>query len=406
MRTDRNAVRAGLFILVALVLILLIVVGIQGFAQMLQPAQLRVAHFKLSDNVGGLQLGDPVRIGGYKVGMIRSIDIVGPDEDKKVAIAFAIPSKYPLKKGAVVRVQTEVTGSSSINIEHMGAGEVIPVDVPLVGRPSAFSEILASVSTVAPRIEQIIAEVQQKTMPAVDDAVARIGKTADAFTRTADVTTETIADAKARLPLFQKRYEQLMDTGTAALGAVRDFLGPGSGDFRATLANLSETSAAIKNKLPGMLDKINTTLGRIDTAAQSAAVALKDIETIAANTKDLSAAAKGVIAGNKGKLDGMIASLKATSDNLKGASVEIRRSPWRLLYKPTPQEMGNLNLYDSARQFAEGANDLNDSVQALRDALKSGTKSEADLKALLEKMHKSFDNFQQVEQKLWEGVKE
>ena len=46
-----------------------------------------------------------------------------------------------------------------------------------------------------------------------------------------------------------------------------------------------------------------------------------------------------------------IFSLKSSSDNLKGASAEIRRSPWRLLYHPGPGELDNLELYDAARQF-------------------------------------------------------
>ena len=64
-----------------------------------------------------------------------------------------------------------------------------------------------------------------------------------------------------------------------------------------------------------------------------------------------------VVIGNRGKLEGIISSLKATGDNLKAASEEIRRSPWRLLYKPSDTEMANLNVYDSARAFSDGAFD-------------------------------------------------
>ena len=46
------------------------------------------------------------------------------------------------------------------------------------------------------------------------------------------------------------------------------------------------------------------------------------------------AAGREVVSGNRSKLDQMIASLKTTGDNLKAASSEIRRSPWRLPYKP------------------------------------------------------------------------
>lgn len=406
MRTDRNAIRAGFFILAAFALAALVVLGIEGFDRMFQPARLHTAEFRLSDNVGGLQLGDPVRIGGYKVGTVRSIDITGTDLDKKVAITFAIPAKYPLKIGTILRVDKEVTGSSALNIEDLGAGEEIAPGAPITGRPSMLAEITSNLSSIAPRIEQIVADVQRRTVPAIDAAIEKVGRTAEAFTKTADTTTLTVADARVVVPVLQKRYEQAADAAVAALAAVRDFIGPPSGDFRATMANLNHATGTLNAKLPELMDRVNATVGRMDAAVQSATAALKDIETVAANSRDLTGAARSLIVGNRGKFEAMIAALKSTSDNLKGASVEIRRSPWRLLYKPTPDEMGNLNLYDTARQFAEGANDLNDSVQALRDAIQSGDRNDADLKAMIEKMHKSFDGFRQVEQKLWQGVKE
>ena len=123
-----------------------------------------------------------------------------------------------------------------------------------------------------------------------------------------------------------------------------------------------------------------------------------------ANAKDLSAGARSVIVGNRSRLDAIVASIKTTGDNLKAASSEIRRSPWRLLYKPGKGEMANLNLYDSARQFAEGANDMNDAATALRDALASKDVDGKQLQALVDKLDKSFSGFQKVEAQLWERV--
>jgi len=69
-------------------------------------------------------------------------------------------------------------------------------------------------------------------------------------------------------------------------------------------------------------------------------------------------------------------------------------------------ELSNLNLYDSARQFAEGANELNDAAQALRDAVNSKESDPQQLQKLVNRLEKSFSNFHDVEDKLWRGVKE
>ncbi|HWB18934.1 MAG TPA: hypothetical protein VG711_01435, partial [Phycisphaerales bacterium] len=94
-----------------------------------------------------------------------------------------------------------------------------------------------------------------------------------------------------------------------------------------------------------------------------------------------------------------------TGDNLKAATAEVRRSPWRLLYKPAAGEMANLNLYDAARQFADGANDMNDAASALRDALKDPDAKQTDIEKLVEKLDTSFANFGSIEKQLWDQVK-
>src|SRR5207249_10009415 len=102
----------------------------------------------------------------------------------------------------------------------------------------------------------------------------------------------------------------------------------------------------------------------------------------------------------------MIQSLKTAGDNLKFATAEIRHSPCRLLYKPKPGEVANLNLYDATRQFAEGANDLSEAAQALRDALQDPQTDKAKIESLVTRLDQTFGQFQQVEKDLWKRVRE
>ena len=69
--------------------------------------------------------------------------------------------------------------------------------------------------------------------------------------------------------------------------------------------------------------------------------------------------------------------------------------------------MANLNLYDSARQFADGAGSLNDAALALRDALeKRGRQAGRDRRPCSASSTRSFANFREVEDKLWTLVQE
>jgi phospholipid/cholesterol/gamma-HCH transport system substrate-binding protein len=417
MAKNRSALRAGILMLVSLGLIIAVVIGVKGLAWIKDPITTHLVAFDLKTNVSGLRVGDEVRIGGAKVGEVRKImvnlDTAGAPPH--VLIAFTMPKKYVVKEGVVLRVDGTLTGTSWLNFENMGTGA--PMDSssqPLVGLPSPTTELLASVGGLAPEVKAILADVRTKTLPGVqgviDDVrtktVPKVNDAVDSFKATGDSATALTTDMRASYKPVIDKYHAVADKAIQMMEAIRAVFGDTNTDFRETMANLSKTTASLKEKLPGMLEKVDATLNKLDTAMTKVNTTLSEVHTTVTNAKELSAGAKAVIIGNKSKLDSMVDSMKKAGDNLKAATAEIRRSPWRLLYKPGKGEMANLNLYDSARQFAEGANDLNDSAAALRDALKSGNASEEEIKKLMKQVEERFGQFKEVEQKLWANVKE
>jgi ABC-type transporter Mla subunit MlaD len=172
------------------------------------------------------------------------------------------------------------------------------------------------------------------------------------------------------------------------------------------MANLNHFTGDIRQRLPDVLDRTREILVKVDLAVNRAADAMQGVQGTAANLQAATGTLRSVLVDNRSKFDGIIASLKATSDNLKYASVEIRHSPWRLLYQPKPDEIANLNIYDSVRQFAEGADSLDDASAALRDALKDPNADPAEVKRLMAHLDDSFAQFQQVQLKLWKDIRE
>jgi hypothetical protein len=67
--------------------------------------------------------------------------------------------------------------------------------------------------------------------------------------------------------------------------------------------------------------------------------------------------------------------------------------------------MANLNTYDTMRQFAEGAESLQDAAGALRDALADKNADPADVKKLMDNLNDTFAKFQAVQAKLFDQVK-
>jgi ABC-type transporter Mla subunit MlaD len=425
MPKDRSALRSGLLMLASIALIICVIIGIKGLSWINDRTKNYLVAFDLKTNIGGLRIGDEVRVGGFKVGEVKKI-MLREDKDQKhppyyILIAFSVPEKYSIREDAKIRIDGTLTGTSWLNFEELGKGTPLASDHPLIGAPSSTAELIAKVSGLAPEIQGVLTDVRTKTIPGIDDTLAdvrmktvplvnqtleKFGQTADSFKKTGDNATALTADIRSSYKPAMEHYHALADKAIASLEAIRAFFGDTTADFRVTMANLRTSTDSVKGKLPGILDKVDGALAKVETAVDGVNKAMTDVQATMASAKDLAAGAKAVVVGNKTKLDNMIASLKTAGDNLKAATAEIRRSPWRLLYKPAPNEMANLNLYDAARQFAEGANDLNDSAGALRDAIKNNQTNPEELKKLMEKVDQSFGNFKQMEDKLWSNVKE
>ncbi|MGD0541319.1 MAG: MlaD family protein [Tepidisphaeraceae bacterium] len=400
---QRNALRAGIFMLVSLALIVFVIVAISGAAKFTQAFKTYTVAFSLQDDIGGLRPGDDVRIGGLKVGSVRDIRI--DQERSAVVVLIDIPAKYVIARNAAVQVQHGLTGVAGINIRNLGRGAMLDSNDYLRGNPDEITDFTHQLAAMAPDLRQTLANVEIASGKLNTD-LDKFAQTSDSFTATGLAATTTVQELHVRVPELIARIEDLTDSGVRMLDAWRNFVGSSSGDFHQTVANLNHVTGDIRQRLPDVLDRLHGILTKIDVAVGRASTALTEIRSAAGNLDAATGALRSILVDNRSKLNGMIESLKATSDNLKYASVEIRHSPWRLLYQPKPDEVANLNIYDSVRQFAEGADSLDDAASALRDALKDPNADPAEVKRLMQHLNDSFAQFQGVQQKLWKDVRE
>ncbi len=395
-----------------------VIIAIKGTSYFSDAKVTHLVAFDLKTDIGGLRVGDEVRIGGFKVGEVERI-ILKEDQDPRrppyyLVIAISVPKKYSIREDAELRIGGTLTGTSWLNFEFLGKGNALPDEQVLIGRGSPTAELLVKAQSLEPRLNSILKQIDEQTVPNINGVVEDVKKntvpllnqTLDKYGKTADSATALSNDIRSSYKPIIEKYNAVADKAVAMMESIRALFGDTTEDFRTTVANLRKATSAFSEKLPGMLTKIDGTLGKIDTAVDQVNKSLVELHTTVVNAKEITGNAREVIVGNRSKIDGMIDSVKKAGDNLKNATAEVRRSPWRLLYKPAPGEVTNLTLYDSARQFAEGANDLNDAAAALRDAIKSGKGSEEELKPLIDKLEKSFSGFKEVEQKLWTDVKE
>jgi phospholipid/cholesterol/gamma-HCH transport system substrate-binding protein len=373
---ERSQFKAGLFIIISVLLIFGVIIAIKGVKAVFEPVEERHVRFSLSDDIGGLRIGDEVRIGGFKVGVVRRIDLEGLDKGSQASlrVTFSVPQQYPLYQNAHIAIQTTVTGTSVLNIDDIGSGTLLADSMELKGNPSALTALEASLAGAGPDVMSIIRSVKNDTLPKINLAAGKASGSLDSITQAGDTIGSYLSDTKP--------------------------------DFRGTMRNLNSITTDANAKLPGILDHADAFINNVSTALNNASGTLEDLKATLANTKDITGSAKEIIVTNRSRIDRIIQSLKATGDNLKGTTDDLRRSPWRILYHPGPGEMDNLELYDAARQFADGANNINDASLALRDAMNNPGADKAQLQKAMDQLNASFSNFTAVEEKLWKSVRQ
>ena len=127
-------------------------------------------------------------------------------------------------------------------------------------------------------------------------------------------------------------------------------------NLKETMSNLASTS----EKIDGYVQKdLGELLVKIREIANSV---LKTANNLSVTSEGL----KQLVVINHDNIDMMIDNMVLVSANLKATSTEVRRNPWRLFYKPDEKKMRSTNLYDAARAFDEGAQQLDIAVTKLK----------------------------------------
>ncbi len=427
MERQRSNLKAGLFILVSIALVFVIVGAINGIARYLNPSQIRTARFSLKDDLGGLRVGDDVRIGGYKVGEVRRIEILLPGDPRAatrpsdvptrepmVLVTFSLPLMYELREGAQVSIQTGLTGQSNLNFDTLGTGHVLPDRLALIGQPGAMSVVMSAMRDMAPSIKStaddvsaMASSIRTQTLPRIDQMVANVQ------TETIPAVNSIVADVRAKhIGNIMDRFNAVSDAAREMLRTITDMIGPTTTDFHETMAHVRSITGQVDHKMPRMLDQADTILFRVDTALAGANAAMTDLRQTMRSAREIGAEVESAVAENRPNIDAMLMALAASSENVKHTSstmkyamAELRRSPWRLIFKPDDKNIANIDLFDAARQFAEGAAQLNETAQALDSAMREKNADPARLKKLRQELDERFTRFRNMEDKLWELVK-
>lgn len=432
---NRNNVVAGSFLVGSVLLAVAISFVLSDISDKFGSKKMQIFRFPTSVGVLGLKPGANVTYGGLSVGKVQAIEAhTRHDDDLGIDIVIAhdvtvaLVADLVLFEDAFADLSLPMLGGvSSINIPSAGAGsyEGGPEDSNtlldegeiLRGRfaPSILTQLGFSTED-AEKIQQTIDDVKQISTNAteVTQSFKRMSQTLEPeFVDSVDHGQSTLANIRA----FTERLngeDGWSSQVDGILGKADDATGklsPTIEDARSAVNEAREVIADGKPRVSKILENVEDTTARvkmdsmekIDELLAKGTLALSSYKELAENTNNL-------IDINRPKINATLDSARSIGVKSELFVEEIRSQPWRLLKKPTAEELEREPIYEAARAYADAVSELRIASEALDGAVvrmsESGSPAGAiDLARIAKVVEGAYERYEEAEKGLLERLR-
>jgi len=450
MQREPNYLALGATVAVILTLFFGVVLFIAGTGQWGKAYQKVTIRFPHTLPLPTLKAGSQVVCGGTPAGTVRSVELrniqADPKSDRRdlfVVVEAEIDAALDLRKDCQVRAEGPPLGGQGrlIVVNRGTSPEALTEDDVIEGLPP--TGLGAVVQNLGDRLaeelddkntESLLYKIKSQLDAEVPASLlAKIHGIADDLKATTDRIRTELEPAEQEA-LLAKLHAALSDVRavTAALRKEADAQNPSAllGGVHTLLAALQQASQSAAAVLQENRPTVRSALANIQAATSSirerlipSVVAQVDVNEEASlmakfhaaadrtnaalqNVNEMTATARNLLAVNRDSLDQTVQNLRETSEHLRAASREIRRSPWRLLYQPSAEELERTRVVEAARMFSDAAARLDDAfgrlkayVQAAGPAL---APDDPQLRQLQEHLKLAFEKLTAAEKHFWE----
>jgi ABC-type transporter Mla subunit MlaD len=332
MRVDRSEkVRAGIFVLVSITLLVVIVVLVAGL-RVFKRTKTQIVRF--NESVTGLEVSSIVRYQGVPVGRVASIGFA-KDEFPKIDVIVELDPTAPVKTDTRAALKPQgITGLNYIDLSGGSADKpLLPEGGTIVADQSTIfllvqslgdmGEAVKKVSKIADTLDGLITANEDRIGVAVDEMIG-----AAKGAREVKGSREFLKEMRGFLKETRNDLRTTIDNANGTLVAMRSFTE--REDFQAipgrvskfldqyeTLArNLDEKVKAVDVK--ATVESIQALVSRVETLEREAGFAVREFR------RNLTA--------NSGVLARAMSDIKQFTQNMKLLSREVRSQPSRLFF--------------------------------------------------------------------------
>jgi ABC-type transporter Mla subunit MlaD len=427
--TKSNNVRAGAFILCGLAIGITVFIILSGW----NPFQSRMDYsvrFTVAQGVDGLAAGSDVKVGGLLKGMVTEIspqftkNQSETEQLESIIVKFQVDSDVTLWSNAsVTRYMPLLGGGAWLNFDSVGfpksnddkGGDLLKQNGELTA--NVTGGILATL------LGPSDAERTSKALQNIDKFTAFLTDIPKSWNEEVVPMLENVNSMTASIRKdyveWSKKITLFLTHADSAALKIDDTLD----DIPPLLVSAQKDLDQVGEILDENATKISETMDNIVVMTQDGKVFISDFrtESLVKINQILETGEKGIdsLTNSLNRIDTeitvrmpdismMLANLRQASAQLKLTALEVRRSPWKLLYTPSTTEVAHENLYESARSFVMATNELESASLAFREIFEINPEmleSQPELKAEVEKyVFDALDRFKKAQERLFSEI--
>lgn len=404
-RKEHNELAAGVFVVLCLTVALGVVLWLGSDKLFNQARQKAYFYTQIAAGSSGLREGLSVQVGGKEIGRISQVNLM-PQKGMTLFVVDVNREDLRFYSNGKSHVVPPLVGDSLLSVTDTGDPNRAPEDpnVPVAANDEnhpilvtgGFDEAVSSITKAANDVRDIADNLlRQMDANKPDTMLAHFNSLATKIDSAAGSIDRAASDVS--LQLSSKDPNSFLGKLLSSADHIESFT-----------SQLDRMAADADPKVKGALTALATTadqlrdyfkkdiaeiLAKIKVAGDEAVKTTKDFSAISQQVRDM-------VTYNKPGVDEMLDNFVLTSANLKATSAEVRRNPWRLLYKPSEDEQVKANIFDAARAFSSGAAELDQAVTKLR-MVEPNSIDPAELKEISAHLQATFEKFTKAEQGLW-----
>jgi ABC-type transporter Mla subunit MlaD len=390
---QRNNVKAGVFVLLSLILGLVIISVLTNLWDTITVRTNRYhALFSVKDGVSTLSTGSKVRLGGLGIGTVTSVTpSIGKNTPiTNIDVYFDINADIELYTNLHLEIHSGLLGSKAwLLINDVGSGDLATSETLLSG---------SSTTMVGQFLGNKADEDIRQTLEALRKITNALTKDGDALrmiigNEESDQISQAITSAKNGLLSIQELSASLQTVWPSWETSFSGLLTSAKNlptKIDSTLQNIQEMIGDIRATI---LPKVERTMTSLESSSKA----------IASMTQSLH--------GSSPKWSNKVSSILSNVDQItaraKSAVDDISASPWRLLYRPTDREIAYEQLNDASWQLLSALTELRESAAGLRSlvAAKNSPFDTNEAASLAESLLESESAFQSAREAILERMR-